>query len=255
MILPLSIAYISYNEEHIIAESLAQSSKIASQIVVVDSFSNDKTVEIARSFGAQIFSEEWKGYARQKNSAIEKCTYDWILLLDCDEVLSNSLISEIQEIVNKNIPGIYSINRKTVYLGKKMDFCWQPDRVIRLVHKSLKPIFADSHVHEKLTFQISNTIKLKNDLIHFSYKDINHHFTKTFKYANLSATDYFKQGRKSSLLKMIVNPLFAFINMYFIKLGFLDGWRGLVAAFSSMTGTFLKYAELKYQNDKSYNDN
>lgn len=249
MTLPLSVAYISFNEEHIIESSINSIKSLANQIVVVDSFSSDRTVEIARTLGAEVFSEEWKGFVAQKNSALEKCRYDWILFLDCDEIVSTPLLQEISEVVKSNEPGAYIINRKTVYLGKQMNYSWQPDRVIRLVHKSLNPHFTGGKVHEKLEHSAKEINNLKNEILHYSYKDISNHFEKTVRYAKLSAETYFEQGRKAGICNLIINPLFAYVNMYFFKLGFLDGWRGLIAAYSSMTGTFLKYAELKFMRN------
>ncbi|MDT3740932.1 MAG: glycosyltransferase family 2 protein [Candidatus Kapabacteria bacterium] len=245
MTLPLSVAYISFNEEHIIESSINSIKSLASQIIVVDSFSSDRTVEIARNLGAEVFSEEWKGFVAQKNSALNKCSQDWILLLDCDEIVSPLLLQEISEVVKSNKPAAYSINRRTVYLGKKMNHSWQPDRVTRLVHKSLYPQFTGGKVHEKLEHSAKEVNNLKHEILHYSYKDISNHFEKTVQYAKLSAETYFEKGTKAGICNLIINPLFAFVNMYFFKLGFLDGWRGLIAAYSSMTGTFLKYAELK----------
>ena len=245
MTLSLSVAYISFNEEHIIESSINSIKSLAGQIVVVDSFSSDRTVEIARNSGAEVFSEEWKGFVAQKNSALNKCSQDWILLLDCDEIVSPPLLQEISEVVKSNEPAAYSINRRTVYLGKVMNHSWQPDRVTRLVHKSLYPHFTGGKVHEKLEHSAKEVNNLKHEILHYSYKDISNHFEKTVKYAKLSAETYFEKGTKAGICNLIINPLFAFVNMYFFKLGFLDGWRGLIAAYSSMTGTFLKYAELK----------
>lgn len=244
MKLPLSVAYISFNEENIIGKSLESISEICSQIVVVDSFSTDNTINIAKDNNAEVYVENWKGFVEQKNSALSKCKYDWILLLDCDEIISKKLMEEISEIIIKNQIGAYSINRKTVYLGKMMNYSWQPDYVTRLIHKSLQPKFTGGKVHEKLEFKGNKSTKLKNEIIHYPYHNISHHFNKTIRYAELSAETYFDAKKTSSLFKLISNPIFAFINMYFLKFGILDSWRGLIAAFSSMTGTFLKYAEL-----------
>jgi glycosyltransferase involved in cell wall biosynthesis len=253
MKLPLSVAYISKNEEQIIGSSIDSISQIASQIIIVDNFSTDNTINIAKSRGAEVFSEEWKGFTEQKNSALQKCSQPWILLLDCDEIVDNYLKIEIQKIITDNNIGFYSINRKIFYLGKLMKYSWQPDNVVRLVHKNLNPKFVGLMVHEKIETGNYQVNQLKNSIIHYSYKNLTDHFTKTIKYSKLSAESYFQAGRKAKIINLIINPIFAFTNMYFFKLGFLDGWRGLLAAFSSMTGTFLKYAFLMEINHTKNN--
>ncbi|MEN6510306.1 MAG: glycosyltransferase family 2 protein, partial [Chloroherpetonaceae bacterium] len=123
----LSVALISKNEEKNLERTLQSIFNIANEIILVDSFSTDATLEIAKQYHCKIYQEEWKGYALQKNSALDKCSMEWILFLDCDEVvtpnLKNSIINAIQ---NSTISG-YSINRKSVYLGKVMKHSWQPD--------------------------------------------------------------------------------------------------------------------------------
>lgn len=249
MKLPLSVAYISYNEEHIIGKSISSIKEIASEVIVVDSNSQDNTRQIAKDLGALVFEEPWKGFVEQKNSALSKCSQEWILVLDCDEIVTPELASEIINIISNGTIGAFLINRRTVYLGKEMLYSWQPDRVLRLVHKSLKPKFLGEKVHEKLVCDFQNPILLKNEIMHYSYKSIKNHFEKTIRYAELSAESYFDLNRNTGLLQLLINPIFAFTNMYILKRGFLDGWRGLIAAFSSMTGTFLKYAILKQLKD------
>lgn len=242
MKLPLSVAYISKNEEEIIAKSLNSIADIANQIVVVDDFSTDKTVEIAKSIGAEVFSEEWKGFVDQKNSAIQKCKEPWILILDCDEIVSNELKKEIINVINSNKIAFFSINRKSVYFDKLMNYSWQPDRVVRLVHKSLNPKFIGMKIHEYIDTSNSKIIKLQFPILHYSYKNIDDQFSRMLKYSKLSAESYFKIGKKVNILNLIINPLFAFLKIYIFRLGFLDGWRGIIAAFSSLCSTFLKYS-------------
>ncbi len=245
---PLSVCYISYNESDRIAVSINSVIDFATQIVVIDSYSSDSTKEIAENLGAEVFLSEWKGFVEQKNFAINKANQDWILLLDCDEVVSDELKQSIIDAIINDKIGFYSINRKTHYLGKLMKYSWQPDRVVRLLHKSLNPKFTGELVHEKIDMKDYKSSTLSGNLIHYSYRNIREHFEKTTKYSELSALSYQKIGKKSKLVNLIINPLFAFINMYILKLGILDGWRGIIAAFSSMTGTFLKYAILRELN-------
>lgn len=253
--LPLSVALISFNEENNIGRTLSSISDIASEIILVDSFSTDNTVAIARSFGAKVFQEEWKGHIEQKNLALNKCSQPWILALDCDEVVTNELKQSIIEAIQKNLKIGYYINRKTFYLGKLLKFAWQPDWKLRLVRKDSNPRWEGINPHDmlKVDTQVS---KLKGFVIHYSYKDLKQHFDKTIYYARISAKSYFEMGRKFNILKLIFNPIFAFVKLYFLNLGFLDGTRGFIAGVSSLFGTFLKYIFLweLYQSSGEKNE-
>ncbi len=241
--LPLSISIISFNEEKNIGRTLASVADIASEIVVVDAFSTDSTIEIAREFGAKVFSEEWKGHIAQKNSALGKCTQEWILALDCDEVVTLELKNSIVEAITKNEKIGYYLDRKTHYLGKVLRRSWRPDWKLRLVHKDCNPRWGGFDPHDELLVDCS-TIKLRGDLLHYSYKNLKHHFEKTIYYANLSAQTYRRVGRKFHLYNLLFNPIFSFVKLYFINLGFVDGVRGFLAASSASLSTFLKYALL-----------
>ncbi len=238
--LPISIVYISYNEERIIGKSLSVVSNIAKEIILVDSFSTDKTVEIAKEYGAKVYLEEWKGYINQKNSALEKCTQPWILALDCDEVPDEELLKSIAVAIKNNERFGYLIRRKTFYLGRLMRRSWQPDWKLRLVRRDCNPRWEGIEPHDKLIVDVP-TKKLRGTLIHYPYENTLMHFQKTIKYANMSAQSYYALGRRASLFKIIFNPFFAFVRAYVLNFGFVDGVRGLVAALSGFISTFLKY--------------
>jgi len=241
--LPLSVSIISYNEEANIGRTLESVSEFASEIIVLDSFSTDKTKEIAQSFSATVIQEEWKGHIAQKNSALGKCSQPWILCLDCDEVVSPELKESIIAAVKSDRKKSYSVNRRTFYLGKLMKRAWQPDLNLRLVRKDSSPSWKGLDPHDFLQSN-DETLKLRGDLLHYSYRDLKQHLEKTISYAGISARSYSEASRKFSLLKLLLNPPMAFIKIYFIQMGFLDGIRGLFAALSSALGTFLKYAFL-----------
>jgi glycosyltransferase involved in cell wall biosynthesis len=248
----LSIAIISHNEEHNLARTLDSVVPIADEIVIVDSYSTDKTLEIAQRYNARIFQKEWNGFSEQKNALLEKCNGEWILFLDCDEVLSKELIESIKKIlINSEYDG-YSINRKTFYIDKIMKYAWQPDLNLRLVKSSANPKWKGGEIHEFLTIEGSSGI-IAGEIIHYSYKDMKQHFEKTISYAKISAESYYKKGKKFSFLNILLNPIIAFIRLYFINKGIFDGVYGFIAAMSSMIGTFLKYAflwELEKNNSK-----
>lgn len=251
----LSVSIISFNEEDRIKNTLESIKDIADEIIIVDSFSTDKTVEIAKSYNAKVFSEEWKGFTAQKNSSLEKCSGKWILCLDCDEEITKELSIEIKDIINSNTSSSgYIINRRTFYLGKLLKYSWQPDNKLRLVKKDDNPLWQGENVHEYLSVN-GNTENLKNYLIHRSYKDISDHMMKTIKYAKLSAEDYYKKGKKASLIKILLSPIFAFNKLYFLNKSCLDGIVGLIAASSAYIYAFLKYVYLwNMQRENIKND-
>lgn len=241
--LPLSIAIITYNEEENLPRTLEAIKDIATEIIVIDSFSADKTVEIAKKYGAKVFSEEWKGFRNQKNSALEKTTQPWILFLDADEVVSPELKKSILNAIKNPTVNGYYINRKTYYLGKFLNYVWQPDWNLRLVNRKGNPRWEGENIHEYLKVD-GKTDKLDGYLYHYTYKNLEDHFYKSLKYAKLSAEAQFKKGKRFKHHKLIINPIWAFFRIYVLNLGFLDGIRGLSVAMSYLFSTFLKYMYL-----------
>lgn len=247
----LSVAIITFNEEERLEKTLKSISDIASEIIVIDSLSQDKTVEIAKKYGAKVFLEEWKGFVEQKNSLTSKCSQSFILYLDADEVISNELKQEIIKAVKEPKYDGYFLKRKTHYLGKLLNYAWQKDERLRLVKKDAEPLWKGEIVHEEL-FINGKTSLLNGCIIHYSYKNIKDHFTKTINYAYLSAKSYYIKGKKPAVTKLIFSPVFSFFKLYFLKRGFLDGVQGLIAGFSAYVYVFLKYAFLweMYLNNK-----
>ncbi|MFP4528595.1 MAG: glycosyltransferase family 2 protein [Candidatus Kapaibacterium sp.] len=248
--LPLSISMIAFDEERNIARTLDSIAPLAAQIVVVDSHSSDRTREIAASFGAEVYEEDWKGHVRQKNSALAKCNQPWILFLDADEEVTPHLSQSISEAVTSGIAAGYAINRKTHYLGKLLRHAWQPDWNLRLVRRESNPRWEGLDPHDRLAID-GDTEKLSGDLIHYSYRDLKHHFSKTIDYAQISAKSYYEKGRKFSIFNLLLNPAVNFLRIYIINRGFLDGIRGLTAGLSGYIYTFLKYMFLwEFHNRK-----
>ncbi len=239
--LPLSVAIITYNEEDIIGRTLEAVKDIASEIVVVDSGSTDRTREIAESYGAKVYVEEWKGYAGQKNSALEKCTQEWVFFLDADEVVSEELRrSVIKELRNPKADG-YLINRRTYYLGRLLRYTWQPEWRLRLVRVSAQP-FWKGDIHEELLVEKGNIMKLRGSIYHYSYRSLSDHINKAVKFSRAAALQ--KNYKDAGILDLLVRPLWAFFKTYLLQRGVLDGYAGLVASMMSMVYTFLKYAFL-----------
>ena len=246
--LPLSVAIITYNEEDIIRKTIESVKDIAEEIVVVDSHSTDKTREIARDLGARVFEEDWKGYSAQKNSALEKCTQEWILFIDADEVLSDELKESMaKELAFPTADG-YMINRRTYYLGDFLKYTWQPEWRLRLVRKSANPRWV-GQIHEKLLISSDNIKKLKGDLFHFTYKNLRHQMIKTVEFAFYASKD--KNNERVNFLKdVVLRPLWAFFKTFILKKGFLDGRKGFMIAVSAYMYTFMKYAFMYEKNLK-----
>ncbi len=238
--LPLSVAIITFNEGQNLPRTLESIKDIASEIVVVDSHSTDNTREIAKSYGAKVYEEDWKGHIKQKNSALEKCTQPWILSLDADEVVSEELKKSIIKAVNKPFADGYYVNRKTFHLGRWLNHAWQPDWKLRLVKKSANPRWGGYDPHDVLIID-GKTAKLKGFLYHYSYKNIEDHFLRLIKYAKTAANSYHQKGIKFSITKLVSHSIFAFVKEYFLKRGFLDGLPGLEASIGNFIYVFLKY--------------
>lgn len=259
----ISIIIITFNEEQNLKRNLdslllfnsknSEVVKIENEIIIIDSGSSDSTKEIALQFTELFYFNQWKGYADQKNFGLTKSNGDWILFLDADEVLTPDLINEIIKVCQINdIYTAYNLKRKTFYLGKLLNYAWYPDTKTRLVSKYSNPNWVGDFVHETLEFDINDNAKnkfkfktLENHLVHYSYKNIEHHFEKTLNYAKLSALDYFNRKKKFSYVNLIINPLYAFIRLYIVRKGFLDGFPGFIAGFSTFYYTFMKYILLK----------
>ncbi len=240
----LSVCIITFNEENNIENTLEHIKDIADEIVIIDSHSTDKTIEICKKYTSNIHSHKWEGYVTQKNIALDKCSSDFILSIDADEEITKELADEIVDKINHLNNDGYIVNRKTKYLGKILKHSWQPDNKLRLVKKDACPSWHGEIVHESLVIQSSVISVLDNHLIHHSYKNIEDHNMKTLKYAMLSAESYYKMGKQPSILKLFISPTFNFIKMYFFRLGFLDGIEGLIAARSGYIYTYLKYLYL-----------
>jgi glycosyltransferase involved in cell wall biosynthesis len=243
----VSAVIITHNEEHNIKEAL-KSVSWADEIVVVDSGSNDRTVEFAKKTGAKTFRREWKGYIDQKSWADSKAISEWILSIDADERVSQELKMEILSLMKSGTgKNGYYIPRRAIFLGRKIRHChWYPDYQMRLFRKK-KATWKGGLVHERIEVK-GETGKLKRDLIHYTYKDIADQTDKLNKYSTLWATDAFKKGRKAGIASVILSPAATFLNVYFFRLGLLDGFPGFVISRGLAYYSFQKKAKLYQLN-------
>lgn len=240
----ISVVIITLNEEKNISRCLESLHDIADEIVVVDSFSTDRTREICLTHGTRFFERPFLSYNDQKNYALLQASNPYVLSLDADEALSPELLQSIRMAKqNWNADG-YKINRLTNYCGKWIRHAWYPDTKLRL-WDIRKGKWDDSTVHESVVMEKDAAVKhLKGDLFHYSYYSLDHHLLQQKKYASMSARELYTCGKRSSLLKITVNPVLNFMKLYFLKLGFRDGYEGyLIARISAMT-VFMKYIYL-----------
>lgn len=258
MLMPkLSIVYITFNEEANISISLPKALALTDDVVIVDSFSTDKTIQIAQKLGARIIQHEWLGYGLQKNLGIAQAKYDWILSLDADEVLTDESIAYIKSLDFTNKNSIYKINRLTNYCGY-----WiknggvYPEWRARLFHKEIAE-WNTELVHENLVLlpNITNQNiaykKIEGDVYHYSMKDKTAHLEKIKKYAALSAKKMYENKKKGRFIKLIFSPFFKFVRDFILRKGFLDGRIGLQLAWLNARESYLKYALL----NKMYKEN
>jgi glycosyltransferase involved in cell wall biosynthesis len=244
----ISAVIITLNEERNIARCIDSLQGIADEILVLDSFSTDRTAEICKSKKIKFLKRKWEGYSASKNFANQQARYDWILSIDADEAVSENLARSIAAIKNKNRNQnnlVYQFNRLTNYCGKWIKHSgWYPDTKVRIFNK--KYVYWQNEIHE--TLYIPNDfehIHLKGDLLHYSYYSIAEHQFQIEKFTTLSANSLFAAGIRPSLIKRYLSPIFKFIKDYFFRLGFLDGKYGYVVCMSSARATFIKYEKLK----------
>jgi len=242
--IPVTAIIPTYNEEDCILQAL-QSVDFADEILVVDSYSTDKTLEIAKSFGAKVIQREFQYPASQKNWAIPQAKNKWILLLDADEVASDELRNEVQHLLRDKEPSEsgYWIYRSNYFLGKKVRYSgWQGDKVIRLFKRD-ECRYEDKFVHEEITSS-GEIGYLKEKLIHNTYKSFDHYLHKIERYAEWQSRDYEKKVKNLNPYHFIVKPAFRFIKHYWLQKGFLDGFVGLVIAALQCYGVLLRYIYL-----------
>lgn len=242
----ISAVIITLNEEKNIERCLQSLQGIADEIIVVDSFSTDKTEEICRSYGVTFIQQKWLGYGEQKNFANEQAQFDYILSMDADEALSDELKASILEVKSQTMADAYRMHRRTNYCGTWIYHCgWYPDAKIRLWRKG-KAHWTTPKVHEAIKLADDVDLQpLTGDILHYSYYTIDEHIQVANKYTTLAANEYFEQGRQANFIKIYLNPTFSFIRNYFLRLGLLDGYNGFVICAISGFSTFLKYAKLK----------
>ncbi len=239
---PISLVVITLNEEQNIARCI-QSVPWAAEVIVVDSGSQDKTIEIAKSFGAKVVQQEFLGFRKQKQLATDLAQNDWVLSLDADEALSPKLSQEILDNFDHLTKDGYFMPRLSFHLGKWIRHGgWYPDLQLRLFNKN-KCQWVGGQVHEKV--ECKNAGYFKNDIHHFVFRDLAHQVQTNNRYSTLGAQELFQQKKRYSFFKLILKPVSKFIETYILKLGFLDGHAGFVISIGAAYSVFLKFAKLR----------
>lgn len=242
----LSAVLIVKNEGGQIADCL-KTIDWADEIIVMDSGSTDDTVAQARAQGAKIFvNAEWLGYGIQRQRAQEQASCDWVLMVDADERVTPELAAEIRSGVNGNDQSkVYALPRLSYCFGRFIRHGgWYPDYVVRLYPRDAAA-YGDERVHEKVRYgDDMSMVKLKGQLLHFTYRDLQHYLVKSAAYAAAWAEERGARGQHASLLQGVLHGVGCFVRMYVARAGFLDGPQGLLLALLSAHSTFAKYADL-----------
>jgi glycosyltransferase involved in cell wall biosynthesis len=238
---PLSVAIITKNEEEMLPSCL-KSVSFADEIVVVDSGSTDRTIEVAKEYGCRVFVEQWKGFGLQKLSAIEKCTHDWILVLDADERIPDETRAEVTRVIEEPKAQAYSFPRKNHFRGKLIRHgTWGADEVVRLFRKGGATI-SGRLVHEAI--EADSTAKIAAPIYHYPDTSASGVRRKMDAYSSAGAEQLFSEGKRSSICKAVSSGLAAFLKCYFLKLGMLDGKAGFIIAVNDGIYAYYKYSRL-----------
>lgn len=242
----ITAVIITFNEENNIDRCLTSLKNVADEIIVVDSFSTDRTKEICESHHVQFISQSWLGYAGSKNVGNQNATHPYILSLDADEEVSPDLANTIKLLKRKKLDGTaFELKRLTNYCGYWVGHCgWYPDAKVRLFPKD-KARWIGDKVHEQL--QIDEEVpvtRLTGDLFHYSFYTVQQHLETIDKYTTLGAEDLFEKGKNSTPVMAIIKAVVRFIRMYVFQSGWLDGWAGWAVCKNSAYGVWLKYTKL-----------
>jgi len=241
----ITAVVITYNEERNIHRCIASLRTVAEEIIIVDSYSTDNTVEICKNAGVTVIQHKWAGFGEQKNVGINAAANDYILSLDADEELDDKLVQSILNAKERGLKGAYMVHRLNFYYGK---FIYHgneyPDKKIRLFNRK-EAMWNTELVHETLQLKPNIAVTmLQGKLLHYTYYKVEEHLIKSNKYTNLSAADYFRRGKKAPLWKIVFSPFVTFIQSYIFKRGFLDGTHGFIIAILNAHASFSRYVKL-----------
>lgn len=239
----ISAVAITYNEE-IYIESYIKSLSFADEIIIIDSFSTDKTVELAEQHGAKVIQHSFENFSKQKNFAISQATHDWVVFFDLDEVVPEVLAQEIVETVNsENALKVYRVKRNFHFMGKRIKYSgFQTDVSVRLFNKNYckyngKPVHESIETNEEIGL-------LKHAADHLTYKTFDNYNEKLSLYSKLQAKDLYKKNVRPNLYHFLFRPWYRFMHQYFLRLGILDGKEGFIICYVHAFSVYKRYIQL-----------
>ncbi|MFQ5742378.1 MAG: glycosyltransferase family 2 protein [Acidobacteriota bacterium] len=241
--LPITVCMLTHNEEDRLPASLGAVRSHVERILVLDAESEDRTREIARQHGAEVVARPWNGYFDARRHVLSLATSPWVLMIDADEVVDASLWAEI---VARGFPGGaadgFQMRRRTVYLGRRLRRAWQPDWKTVLFRRE-KGRIEERSVHESVTVD-GNTVRLRSEILHYSYRSIDDHYRRMIVYAELAAADLHLGGKRAGWLDLVLRPAWSWFQHLILRGGLVDGTRGWMVAKSAAISTYLRYAAL-----------
>ena len=244
--LAVSVTIITRDEEQNLRRCLESLGNWVGEIVVLDCGSTDRTLEIAREFGARVHVEEFRGHVRQKDRAVQLAEHDWILALDADEELSSELKEAVGRALESTPPEVaaFRVARKTHYLGRFIEHGgWWPEWRVRLFDRR-RAHWTGRDPHDRVEVESGEVRDLEGALHHYNYRDVRHHMEKVNRYTTTMARELHGEGRPFRLRDALLRPPARFLKMYLLKQGFRDGWRGFAIATIAAYYVFLKYVKL-----------
>ncbi|WP_018248126.1 glycosyltransferase family 2 protein [Orenia marismortui] len=244
----LAALVLTYNEEGNIKECL-ESINWIEEIVVIDSYSSDNTIAIAKDYTDRVYQRKFDDFASQRNFALDKIEATWVLVVDADERVTLELKDEILNLLTSPQADAYKIPRKNYFLGSWIKYCgWYPDYTLRLFKAQENRYSGLVHEGVKIKGKVD---KVNNAFIHYTYRNLNHYLSKINHYTSLDAEKKYKAGKKKGLAYIILRPIVEFIKKFILKKGFLLGMPGLIVSVLSSYYQFLKYIKLWEKNVSS----
>jgi glycosyltransferase involved in cell wall biosynthesis len=249
----ISAYIIGFNEEHNIADAV-KSVLWADEVVVIDSFSSDRTAVIAAELGARVVQIPFEGFGKLRSAAIASTSHEWVFSLDTDERCTEAARDEIRRIIaSADAADAYFVPRRNVFMGRRIKYCgWYPDYRQPQLFRRNAMTFDEAMVHEGYTVT-GRTAYMKSFIWQFPYRDLSQLIGKMERYSTLGAQKLTDRGRNATMFTAFLHGLVAFSRIYVFKLGFLDGWPGFVIAFANFEGTFYRYAK-KVQADAGWDN-
>ncbi len=249
----ISAVVISYNEEHKIESCLESLVGVVDEIVLVDSHSTDRTVEIARRFTDRITFQDFLGYIEQKNFAAAQAENDWILNIDCDERLTPELARSIQSVREElGRHAAYEMPRKTFYVYRWLNHCWYPEYRARLYDRR-RCEHTGTNPHDRVRIREGTLGRLSGDLLHYSFDSIGDHIKTLDRFTEIAARKLIESDRRITMFTPFAHGVWTFFRLYVLKRGFLDGFAGLAVSILSFMHVFAKYTKAityKYQQQR-----